>query len=266
MMQQAQDFLDESEALHALVAPLSEEELQQPTAFKGWTINTVIGHLHTWNYAADLSLRDAEAFEEFYAGVRPYSRAGNLPEFEKKWRDGLEGRPLVAAWAAFFREMAQHFGAADPKARVAWAGPSMSVRSSITARLMETWAHGQEIYDILGKMRRNTDRIGNIVVLGVNTFGWTFQNRGEEPPAPMPHLVLTAPSGTVWTYGEESTDERIEGLAEEFCQVVTQTRNIADTSLKVTGPVATAWMAKAQCFAGPPNDPPAPGTRTTKQR
>ena len=112
MMDQAQDFLDESEALHALVAPLTEDELQQRTAFKGWTINTVIGHLHTWNYAADLSLRDPEAFTEFYAGVKDYSQAGNLPEFERQWRNGLDGRALVAAWADFFREMAPRFGAA----------------------------------------------------------------------------------------------------------------------------------------------------------
>jgi hypothetical protein len=43
--------------------------------------------------------------------------------------------------------------------------------------------------------------------------------------------------------------------------VVTQTRNIADTGLKVTGPNATAWMEIAQCFAGRPEMPPAPGTR-----
>ena len=262
-MQQAQDFLDESAALHALVAPLDAAALDRPTAFKGWTVNTVIGHLHMWNVAADLSLRDADAFNAFYEGVRDFSRAGRLPEFERQWRDGLDGPALVEAWAAFFPEMAARFAEADPRARLPWAGPSMSARSSITARLMETWAHGQEVYDLLGVVRRNADRIGNIVILGVNTYQWTFANRGEEVPGPLPHLVLTAPSGAVWTHGEPSATERIEGLAEEFCQVVTQTRNIADTALKVTGPAATAWMAKAQCFAGPPNDPPAPGTRRT---
>ena len=141
----------------------------------------------------------------------------------------------------------------------------MSARSSITARLMETWAHGQEVYDHLGVVRRNADRIQNIVVLGVNTFGWTYATRGAQPPGPMPHLVLTAPSGAVWTYGDPSTAERIEGPAEAFCQVVTQTRNIADTGLKVTGAVATDWMSKAQCFAGPPETPPAPGVRHTRR-
>jgi hypothetical protein len=35
--------------------------------------------------------------------------------------------------------------------------------------------------------------------------------------------------------------------------------------LRVTGSVATDWMSKAQCFAGAPETPPAPGTRFTRQ-
>jgi uncharacterized protein (TIGR03084 family) len=145
-------------------------------------------------------------------------------------------------------------------------GPDMSVRSSITARLMETWAHGQEIYDALGIVRRNADRIRNIVVLGVNTYDWTFKVRGETPPAPKPHLRLRAPSGAVWTWNEPSETDLIEGAAEEFCQVVTQVRNVADTRLAIRGASARAWMETAQCFAGPSETPPPPGTRATAAR
>jgi uncharacterized protein (TIGR03084 family) len=128
---------------------------------------------------------------------------------------------------------------------------------------METWAHGQEVYDALGVVRKDEDRIKNIVVLGVNTFGWTYACRQATPPGPLPRLQLTAPSGEVWEFGEQSDKERITGSATEFCQVVTQVRNIADTSLSVEGPVASDWMSKAQCFAGAPAEPPAPGTRFT---
>ncbi len=263
-MEQAKDFLDESEALHALIEPLSDSALGQPTAFKSWTIEDVIGHLHMWNWAADQSLKGGGAFQEFFAPVAEHMKHGSLRSYETLWLKGLAGRKLVETWRSFYREMAERFAAADPSLRVEWAGPSMSARSSITARLMETWAHGQEVYDTLGVVRRNGDRIRNIVVLGVNTYGWTFKVHGQEAPEPKPHLVLTAPSGALWTHGEPSEHERIEGLAEEFCQVVTQTRNIADTSLRVVGPNAEAWMRQAQCFAGPPETPPAPGTRRTR--
>jgi uncharacterized protein (TIGR03084 family) len=261
MMQQAQDFLAESDALAAQLEPLSGSELERATAFKGWTIDTVIGHLHMWNWVADLSLTDGDAFRAFLPSVAGHVMDGTLPTFETQWLDGLKGRALVAAWREFFRPMAARFAAADPSARVPWVGPGMSVRSAITARLMETWAHGQAVYDLLGVVRQNTDRIRNIVVLGVNTYAWTFKVRRLAVPEPTPFVRVVAPSGAVWSFGEERPHERVEGLAEEFCQVVTQTRNIADTTLRVTGPNAAAWMQKAQCFAGRVEDPPQPGTR-----
>ena len=130
-----------------------------------------------------------------------------------------------------------------------------------TARYMETWAHAQEIYDLKQVERRHTDRVQNIVAIGARTFGWTFANRGLEPPGPPPHLLLTAPSGEVWSYNDPSDVDRIEGKAVDFCLTVTQVRNVGDTDLRVTGDVANQWMSIAQCFAGAPTDPPPVGYR-----
>jgi uncharacterized protein (TIGR03084 family) len=258
-MQQALDLRDESAALAALLAPLSDADFEQETLFKGWTITNILRHLHVWNIAAGKSLDGEEAFSSFMAGLMAGGSRLRFTEMEAHYLAGLSGQPLLAAWTSGFEDLSARFAEADPKARLKWVGPDMSAISSVTARLMETWAHAQAIYDLLGVERHDTDRIGNIVRLGVNTFGWTFKNRKEEPLGPMPRLRLTAPSGAIWDYGDG--DDLIEGSATEFCQVVTQCRNVADTSLAVTGPIATRWMAIAQCFAGPPQDPPPAGTR-----
>jgi uncharacterized protein (TIGR03084 family) len=262
-MQQADDFLAESDALHSLLKDLEESEFDRATEFKGWTLNNVIRHLQVWNLAAELSLTDEAGFDALFAQVGE-SVSGGLKDFEEKYLEGLAGSALLDTWQMGYRSVSGHFSGADPSRRVKWAGPSMSARSSITARLMETWAHGQEVFDELGVVRKNADRIKNIVVLGNNTYGWTYAVRGEEAPVPQPHLLLTAPSGEIWRYNDPSAEERIEGLAEEFCQVVTQVRNVADTDLEVTGGIATDWMSKAQCFAGPPETPPAAGVRRTR--
>jgi uncharacterized protein (TIGR03084 family) len=259
MMQQAQDFREESAALAALLAPLSDADFERETLFKHWTINNILRHLHVWNIAAGKSLEGDEAFAGFMKQLSGGERGRRFTEYEHDYLAGLSGQALLTEWRAQFEVLADRFAHTDPKARLKWVGPDMSAISSITARLMETWSHAQAIYDLLGVERIDSDRIGNIVRLGVNTYGWTFKNRKEEPPGPMPHLRLTTPSGVIWDYGEG--DDLITGSATEFCQVVTQCRNIADTSLEVSGPIATRWMAIAQCFAGPPNDPPAPGLR-----
>jgi len=263
-MKQAEDFRAESAAVERLIAPLAAADYTRSTGFKGWTIDQIIRHLHVWNRAAYFSLTDETALKAYLAEVAQAVGSGGLPAFEERYLDRLSGTDLFDTWRGFYPEVADAFAKADPAKRLAWAGPSMSARSSITARLMETWAHAQAIYDELGIARESTDGIENIVVLGLNTYGWTFRNRKREVPEPRPKLSLVAPSGTLWRFGEDANGELIEGSAEEFCQVVTQTRNIADTSLKVTGANATEWMRIAQCFAGPPNDPPAPGVRHRK--
>lgn len=262
MLQQAIDFREESEALFALLDTLGEKDWERKTQFKAWTINDVVAHLHFADYAADLALQDTVAFRDFTRRVAAAGKQGiGHLAFTHAWIDGIQGRALLTRWRAYSGAMADRFNVADAKKRVPWFGPDMSVRSSITARLMETWAHGQAVYDLLGTERNETDRIKNIALIGINTFGWTFSNRGLSVPANPPHVRLTAPSGALWEWNLPAQEHRIEGSAVEFCQVVTQVRNIADTKLSVIGETAAAWMAIAQCFAGPPENPPPPGSR-----
>ena len=262
MLQEAIDFRDESTALFDLLEPLTEQDFDAPTLFKQWTLNDILAHLHFFNVLADHSLRDQPQFERISAELQA-ARAENddLVAIADKLLEGLKGRALLAEWQAYFDAMGEAWSQADPKQRLTWFGPSMSVRSSISARLMETWAHGQAIYDLMGFERIDTDRIKSIAVMGVNTFVWTFVNRKLEVPADPPYLSLTAPSGDRWEWNAASDSNRIAGPAVDFCQVVTQVRNIADTGLVVQGEAATRWMSFAQCFAGPPRDPPAPRTR-----
>ncbi len=132
--------------------------------------------------------------------------------------------------------------------RLPWFGPDMGAWMFATARQMETWAHGHEVFDVLGVLRAPTDRLRNIAEIGVRTYGWTFSNRGVPLPGPAPFVRLDAPSGAVWTWNDVSEDNRVEGVALDFCQVVTQVRNVADTGLRVVGTPAQAWMRFAQCF------------------
>ena len=257
-MQQALDFLEESEILFDLVHGLEEETLNCPTLFKQWTINDILVHLHFWNLGADLALNDPDAFTVMFEALYNALKQGKLRAHENG-KISERGSALVSLWIENSRSMGKRWQEVDPKTRVKWAGPDMSARTSMSARQMEVWAHGQAIFDMLGKDRPEGDRIKNIVMLGVNAFGWSHKVHGLDIPAIMPKLMLEAPSGDVWEYGEGETG--IEGQAVEFCQVVTQTRNVVDTSLKLTGDIAKIWMQNAQCFAGPPEPPPKPGER-----
>ncbi len=264
MLQQAIDFREESDALYQLLSETDESRFDEKTQFKDWTPNEVLHHLHMWNYAADLSLVNEPAFVDMLNDVMNSGGTGGMRPFEAKWCKNEKGHAMLNTWRNFYTEMADRFKEADPKKRLKWAGPDMSVRSSITARLMETWAHGQEVFDHLGVERQEADRIKNVAVIGMNTFGWTFVNRQMDVPSDVPYVRLTAPSGDTWEWNDPNEANKVEGKAVDFCRVVTQVRNIKDTDLTVVGDTASQWMSIAQCFAGPPENPPAPGTRFTR--
>ena len=261
-LQQAYDFRDECNAVYSILENLQDQDYEMPTQFKGWTFNNVIGHLHVWNYAADISLKDGDEWKNFAnSALQALGNGSSMNEFEQTITKGIQGPELLSMWKEYYTDMTERFAIADPKKRVKWMGPDMSVRSSISARHMETWAHAQELYDSLGLDRINEDRIKNIVIIGNNTFKWCFTVHKKTLPSIKPYLKLISPSGAIWEYNEPSDEHKIEGLAEEFCQVVTQVRNIKDVNLKLTGSIAEEWMSVAQCFAGGAEQPPLPGTR-----
>jgi uncharacterized protein (TIGR03084 family) len=264
MLQQAVDFRAEADELHTVLAALRDADWGRPTLFKAWTVNDIVQHLHESDMMAAASVADSESFASLRAEIQAL-RDGGMTRIEAtRHRLGhLTGRRLLERWRQQMDDLCDRLSAMPPETRLTWFGPDMGVRMFATARQMETWAHGQAIYDLMGVARLPTDRLRNIAEIGARTYGWTFANRSIPLPGPPPHLRLAAPSGTTWEWNDPSVDNIVEGSALDFCQIVTQVRNVADTSLKVTGEPARKWMSLAQCFAGPPEDPPRPGTRFT---
>ena len=261
-MKQAEDFREEVRALAQVLEPLQDADFDRVTLFQDWTIGDVLGHLHMFDVAALETLKGAEHFAAFFAPIaRGLAEGRTLRETQYPWLGALAGRALFEAWRVTGEKVADAYGMADPKRRVQWAGPEMSALSAITARQMETWAHGQEVFDVLGLERAEGDRIRNICHLGVSTRAWTFANRGLPVPEPAPHVRLVAPSGAVWEWNDPQEGNRVEGSAVGFARTVTQVRNVTDTDIRATGPGAAEWMRLAQCFAGDPVEPPAPGSR-----
>ena len=168
---------------------------------------------------------------------------------------GLRGRTaaeLLARFRASRARLLDTFSQTDPATRAPWYGPSMSAASSATARLMETWAHGQDIADALGVERVATARLRHIAHLGRADPGLRLrQPRAGRPDRPV-RVVLTAPDGGTWAWGPDDAADQVTRPALDFCLAVTQRRNLADTALTLTGPAATGWMGIARAFAGPP--------------
>jgi uncharacterized protein (TIGR03084 family) len=262
VLQEAQDLLDEAAELEDFLQTLGEADWKRPTGFMDWTPWDVVAHLLFFDEVSLVALEGGDAFAARREELVKELMAGRTnQELGREAYGRLGPKELLARWRETDTAMATQLGESDPKRRLPWFGPDMGVRMFTTARYMETWAHGQEIFDLMGAPRTYSDRIKNIAVIGMKTFGWTFVNRKLEIPGPPPYVRLVAPSGEIWEWNEPSEQEFVRGDAADFCHVVTQGRDVADTALEVGGPVANQWMSIAQCFAGGPVDPPQPGAR-----
>lgn len=259
---QALDFKAECDSIAALLEDKSEREFQNVTLFKGWSVDDIIGHLHLWNIAADQSINDPDAFMNFLTQILTAMGTGKSHvQTQNDYFGDLKGRARFEAWRAYYPDMAQRVASQNPERRVKWAGPDMSVRSCIIARQMEHWAHAQAIFDRFDTTRTHTARLKNVAHIGVTTYSWSFKVKRRDPLLPKPYVRLIGPDGEIWEWNAPQDDNKVEGTAEEFCQIVTQCRNVEDTHIRATGEAAATWMRIAQCFAGGAQTPPAKGLR-----
>ena len=255
------DLAAEGAQLYDTVDELGEEGGVLPTPAPGWTVATQVAHLLWTDEVAVLAARSHETPEAKHAWDVVLLAAIHDPMgYVDAGAFELAGHPrdeVLTRWAAG-RDSLRHALTALPAGlRMPWFGPPMSAASMATARFMETWAHGLDVYDAaaqgLGRSRPEpTDRIKHVAYLGVRTRNYAYSVHQEEPPAEEFRVELTAPSGALWSWGPEDAAQRVAGPAYDFCLLVTQRVNRADTGLVATGEDAEHWLGIAQAFAGPP--------------
>lgn len=253
------DLVAEQAALDEIVSALTEAQWLAETASPRWRVKEQIAHLAYFDNSAAIAITDPDGFKSMASGLWEIAPQGDdaMDEYTLGSYVSQEPSAMLKAWRADRASLAQAAATLENDTRVPWYGPSMGSKSFLTARLMEAWAHGQDVVDALGLSRDSSDRIRHIAQLGFITRGWTYHNRKLDAPSVPTSVILESPTGQVWTFGPVNAPESVSGAAEDFCQVVTQRRHLDDTKLVVDGASARDWLLKAQCFAGPPTDGPA---------
>ena len=124
-----------------------------------------------------------------------------------------------------------------------------------TARFMETWAHSLDVHEALGVEPEVTDRIRHIAHLGRPHPRLRLRRaRARRAPTEEFRIALTAPSGDLWAWGPEDAAQTVTGSAYDFCLLVTQRVNRADT-VAGRGRSRRRHVAVHRAgFAGPPGE------------
>ncbi|HUZ25124.1 MAG TPA: TIGR03084 family metal-binding protein [Streptosporangiaceae bacterium] len=259
------DLAAESADLTAMLEPLTPGDWERPTPAAGWAIRDQVSHLAFFDEAATLTATDPDRFQR--EAARLMAAGADFTEVVAREHRRLAPGELLDWLATARAEYLRTFAGLDPAARLPWYGPPMSAASSVTARLMETWAHGQDVADALGVARVPTARLRHIAHLGIVTMAFSFALHGQPVPTAPVAVQLTGPDGDNWSWGPPGAADRVQGDALDFCLLVTQRRHQRDTGLTVTGPTAETWLDLAQAFAGPPGRgrPPRPEGRQERE-
>jgi len=263
MEQICNDLAMEQEELDAVVANLDEAGWETMTPSEGWDIKEQIRHLAYYEDRAKLAASNQEAFKQWFEEMKQDPDAMTR-HMETTGKD-LTATETLEWWREERRALLEVLAKMDRKQRLYWYGPALSAMTFATARLMETWAHGQDVVDALGIQRKPTDRLRNIAHMGVSALRFSYANRKMAAPDTPVRVELTGPSGDKWSWGPEDAKDIVKGPVEDFCKVVVQRRHVADTGLIITGETAQQWMSIAQVYAGPPTEGRKPGTFSRRE-
>jgi uncharacterized protein (TIGR03084 family) len=244
------DLQHESDRLIEHLSGLACEQWGLATPAAGWSIQDQVSHLAFFDDAARLAMTTPD---EFRAQADALTTAGmDFPDRIAMQHRILTPEVLLGWFIEARQDLQGEFAGEDPRRRLPWFGPDMSVASSATARLMETWAHGHDIYEALGVEHPPSPGLRNIAHLGVTTFGFAHMINGLEVPGESVRIELVSPDGDSWTWGPEGAANRVSGPALDFALTVTQRRHWTQTALEAQGTVASRWLDIAQAFAGAP--------------
>lgn len=256
------DLAAESGELDDLVSELAEEQWALDTPAEGWTIAHQIAHLAWTDEQSLVAVTRPEEFAERLQRLASVANPSDL--VDEGAAEGAKQPPaeLLATWRAGRAELNDALAAVPEGTKVPWFGPPMSAASMATARIMETWAHSQDVADALGVARVPTSRLRHVAHIGVRARGFAYAVNGLPMPSEEIRVELTAPDGQTWTWGPEDASERVTGSALDFCLLVTQRRHRDDTDVTAQGAAAEEWLSIAQAFAGPPGN----GRKPSRER
>ena len=141
------------------------------------------------------------------------------------------------------------FRALDPDVRVPW-GIGMRPPSFVTARLMETWAHGLDVHAALGvEPRRHRPARARRVARDPRAPLRLHRRRTRAAGRAAAGRAHAAVGRGVDARARPTRPNRITGPAGEYCRVFVHRLTPADApTLRAEGPAAADALAVARAF------------------
>jgi uncharacterized protein (TIGR03084 family) len=219
------DELDaEQRELDSFLSHLDDAQWELPTPAAGWRVRHQVAHLAFFDdVGASCVAGDAEPL----LGIRRLAPGRTEDEVSLAVLEPFLHLPpaeLLSTWRRARTLLRSAFLDARPDQKVMWAAGPMALPSFVTARLMETWAHGLDCFAAVGVAPVETSRIRHVCRIGYRALPYAFRRAGREMPGSLDdlRLELLGPTGERWTFGPDSAKNVVRGPAGEWARVAVQ--------------------------------------------
>jgi uncharacterized protein (TIGR03084 family) len=246
------DLRAEARALDALLTTLDPGGWLTPTPAAGWDIRDSVAHLAVGDELALECVVEDRVPVVMQQGIEAVV-AGEAAAhaFERTLVDrgrALEPSAVHHWWRKGNADLCTAVARVDPSHRLPWGPNQLSPASFVSARVMETWAHGLDCFDAVGAEPPYTDRLRHVADLSLRALPYAFMIHGADGPGPV-RLDLTSPSGDAWCIGPEDATTVIAGAAADWCRVaVRRDRGDERTRLRGEGPDLEAVLSHVQAY------------------
>lgn len=237
------DLVAEQQFLDQFLQKIGPKDWERPTPAKGWSIRDTISHLaDTAELAGDALLGGR--------GIETYRTASNLDALRqgavKKGRK-MRYQDVIEWWRGGRAKVVEPLSFMDAEHRIEWIAGSMSARTFATMSLMETWAHGLDIYAAMKAEIEDTARLRHVCFLGWKTLPYAFK-AADEDYSPV-RVEVMGPAYAKWVFGPADTDQVIKGPAGEFARLAVRRMKRRDAkNVKASGEVAETALEVVRAY------------------
>ena len=186
------------------------------TTFKNWTITEHV------SYLAGLEDLAFNALKKKGTDFNKYRGPTGLGKFEKNSiTKGKDMRPqdVIEWWRLSRAKVVEILADATPGRKIKWWNNEIDYLTFAATKLSETWSHGLDIYECMKKDYEDSVRIEHVALYGfLNIEKISKLNKLKYENV---RIELIGPEYKAWQFGDEKSENTINGNAGDWCRVVT---------------------------------------------
>jgi len=224
----------EQQLLDQYLQAIPIREWDKPTNFKSMTITDQVSYLAG---SEDLALNAIKKKGTFFSDYKGPNGLNKFAKVQSEKGQKMRPQDVIEWWRLSRAKIIEVIADASPTRKINWWKNEWDMKTFVSWKLSETWAHGLDIYAASNGEYTDTVRLEHI-----SSFGWSQVEKTSKINK-IKHkdlrVEVIGPEYKVWHFGPDKSENIIKGDAGDWCRL-TVGRISANKKLSLTADGAFA--------------------------